>query len=100
MIGRFSFGIGLVICLALQGVRAGAVEPNDQKPSPTEMKLREPTITADDRSHWSFRPLRRPAIPHVAGATAARIRNPIDCFISENCRNRVWPYSQRRGGTY
>ena len=39
----------------------------------------EPPITTEDREHWSFRPLRRPAPPAVKNAGWGR--NPIDRFI-------------------
>lgn len=34
------------------------------------------------RSHWSFRPVQRPAVPKMAGAQA-EVLNPIDAFIRE-----------------
>lgn len=42
-------------------------------------ELHETPITAADREHWSFRELRRPAVPKVADTSWAR--TPIDCFI-------------------
>ncbi len=36
-------------------------------------------ITPEERAHWAFRPLHRPAIPKITGA---RIRNPIDAFLA------------------
>src|SRR5689334_18103162 len=41
--------------------------------------LREPKITEDNRSHWSFQPLVRPKIPAVKSKHP--VRNPIDAFI-------------------
>jgi hypothetical protein len=41
--------------------------------------LVEPPITDDDRNHWAFRPLVRPAVPAVKDA--AWPRNPVDAFI-------------------
>lgn len=41
--------------------------------------LNEQPITADDREHWSFRPLSRPSVPHVSDP--AWPRNAIDRFI-------------------
>ncbi len=37
------------------------------------------TVTDKDRSHWSFRPLRRPAVPPVRGRS--RVVNPIDALV-------------------
>ncbi len=39
----------------------------------------EEPITAEDREHWSFRPLTRPAVAAVKNT--AWPRNAIDCFI-------------------
>ncbi len=47
--------------------------------SPVFSQLDEPPLTAEDREHWSFRPLARPSVPTAAAAAA---RNPIDRFIS------------------
>src|SRR5262249_4699238 len=41
----------------------------------------EKPITAEDRSHWAFQPIRRPEIPVVEDREW--IRNPIDAFIAE-----------------
>lgn len=38
-------------------------------------------FTDDDRSHWSFQPIRRPAVPTVQHADQAR--SPIDAFLLE-----------------
>ncbi|HTN73842.1 MAG TPA: DUF1549 and DUF1553 domain-containing protein [Pirellulaceae bacterium] len=58
----------LIAVLLLGGV-VGAAEP-----------LVETAITAADREHWSFRPLRRPAVPSVNDAHAWQ-RTPLDAFI-------------------
>jgi len=39
----------------------------------------EPPITAEDRQHWAFQPLQRPAVPAVQNS--AQARNEIDRFI-------------------
>jgi len=36
-------------------------------------------VTAEDREHWAFRPLRRPAPPHVEGTSW--LRGPVDRFV-------------------
>ena len=40
---------------------------------------KEPVITAEQRSHWAYQPLRRPAVPRVKNT--AWPRNAIDQFI-------------------
>jgi Protein of unknown function (DUF1549)/Protein of unknown function (DUF1553) len=49
------------------------------EPAPPEAAITELPITPGDREHWSFRPLERPAVPHVRDASGPR--NPIDCFV-------------------
>src|SRR5207253_2768486 len=39
------------------------------------------TITAKDREFWSFRPVRRPAVPEVRTPNFT-VRNPIDAFVA------------------
>ena len=80
-------------------VRSGEMPKRDRKPTAAEIEtLRvwiaggaktarpEPVslgggmqITAEERAHWAFQPLRRPPIPSVPGA---RVRNPIDSFLA------------------
>ena len=40
-----------------------------------------PLITEEERSHWSFQPVRRPEVPAVDGATS-----PIDAFLAPAMR--------------
>ena len=49
-------------------IAAGASRPPDEKPE------------ADPREHWAFRPIRRPAVPHVERGDW--VQNPIDAFIA------------------
>lgn len=51
-----------------QWILAGAAGPNDEQPEP------------DPRSHWSFQPLNRPAVPTLT--QSAWVQNPIDAFIA------------------
>jgi len=80
-------------------VRSGEMPKRDRKPTAAEIEtLRvwiaggaptarpEPAslgggmqITAEERAHWAFQPLRRPPIPSIPGA---RVRNPIDGFLA------------------
>ena len=36
----------------------------------------------DAELHWSFRPVKRPALPSVSRETAAGLRNPVDAFVA------------------
>jgi hypothetical protein len=45
-------------------------------------------ITAEDRAHWAFKPVRRPSIPEVKNASWCR--NPIDRFVLARLEARGW----------
>jgi len=45
-------------------------------------------ITPADRKHWSFQPVKSPAIPKVQNASW--VRNPIDAFILARLEQRGW----------
>src|SRR4051794_12460372 len=62
----------LFVCMALgvQGVMAA---------EPPAKELREPPITAQDRSHWAYLARSVPTIPTVAARDW--IRTPIDAFV-------------------
>ena len=45
-------------------------------------------ITAEDRAHWAFQPVRRPQIPKVKDASWCR--NPIDRFVLARLEEMGW----------
>jgi hypothetical protein len=45
-------------------------------------------ITAKDRSHWAFQPVRRPRIPQVKDT--AWVCNPVDSFILARLETKGW----------
>lgn len=51
---------------------------------PASSRAKGKVITAEDRQHWAFLPLSKPAIPAVKGPTA----NPIDAFILRELEQR------------
>jgi mono/diheme cytochrome c family protein len=54
--------------------------------TPTSNQTRgEFAITDDDRQHWAFQPIKRPAPPTISNPQSA-IRNPIDQFILAKLR--------------
>lgn len=57
-----------------QGAKADRVEPASL---PTGL-----VISDDERSHWSFQPIRRPAVPEVRHSEL--VRSPIDAFLLES----------------
>ena len=63
------------IALIERWIAAGALTAKEE---PTDVAaIRE--ITDEEKSFWSFQPLRRPVIPNVP--TAERARTPIDSFL-------------------
>ncbi|MSU22318.1 MAG: DUF1553 domain-containing protein [Opitutus sp.] len=62
-------------------IAAGApyARPLDKTPGAPAAAKKVFAITADDRAHWSFQPVRRPEPPAVKNAAA--VRTPIDRFI-------------------
>ncbi|MEE3372981.1 MAG: PSD1 and planctomycete cytochrome C domain-containing protein [Planctomycetota bacterium] len=63
-----------------QWVLSGAYWPQDVVP-PGEVTHSSSEVTAEDRQHWSFRPLKRPIIPRTGAFS--RMANPIDCFVAK-----------------
>ena len=59
-------------------VKLGAPMPAGEAPVATVR--REFQITAKDRAHWAFQPVRKPAVPPI-GNRQSPIGNPIDAFI-------------------
>jgi hypothetical protein len=48
-------------------------------------------ITEEDRSFWSFQPIRRSPIPRVKHAVS--VRNPVDAFLLEKLEKRGFTFS-------
>lgn len=85
--------------LLIQRIASGEMPPGKKKVSPQELQVLrrwiaggaktarvEPetlaegdTFTDEERSHWSFQPVQRPAIPTVRAED--RLRTPIDAFL-------------------
>lgn len=51
----------------------------------------EMLITAEERAHWAFQPIRRPTIPEAADPSS--IRTPIDAFIQESHKSHDLRFS-------
>lgn len=51
-----------------------------------------PIITAEERSFWSFQPVKKPAVPVVKNH--AQVRNPIDAFLLKKLEAKSLEYSQ------
>ena len=67
-------------------------------PAPTradDLDKLDAKITAEDRQHWAFQPVRRPAVPEVKDE--AWCRNPIDRFVLAKLEEQGWEPSPRPG---
>jgi mono/diheme cytochrome c family protein len=62
-----------------QWVKMGAPWPGANNDGPKTTRRGEFQISARDRAHWAFQPLKRPPVPPVKQADWAA--NPIDAFI-------------------
>lgn len=69
----FACSMTLLVCSVFQS-RAGIGFAED-----TQAGYVETPVTDEDRQHWSFKPLVRPAIPDVK--THEWVRTPIDAFV-------------------
>lgn len=94
-------------------VKSGEMPKRDRKPTAAEVEVlrrwieggartlrEEPEdlpagmqITAEERMHWAFQPLRRPEVPRPRGRAAERVRNPIDAFVAVPFRTRRLGFS-------
>lgn len=90
--------------LFIQRIRAGEMPPGDVKVPAGELAVLERWvaegaktarpepeslppglgITAEERNFWSFRPIRRPAVPEFADEDC--VRTPVDAFVLEKLR--------------
>src|SRR2546421_6202049 len=67
--------IGPLVALAQEDVaETKATVTIDRTP------ISEPPITAQDRAHWAFQPVRRPEVPAIQNPKS-KIQNPIDLLI-------------------
>src|SRR5262245_34074237 len=70
--------------------RVSGDEPRQQG---SDLAQYDALIKPDDRSHWAFQPVRRPAVPtpaHASPAAANWVRNPIDAFVLAKLQSRGW----------
>lgn len=52
-----------------------------KEPAQSPAEIVEPPITASDREHWSFAPLRKFTPPHLAGEAGRWPQTPLDSFV-------------------
>src|SRR6516165_1615963 len=55
---------------------------------PKELARYDAKIKPADRQHWSYLPVKKPAIPTVKNA--AWVRNPIDAFVLNRLERKGW----------
>ena len=61
------------------------------RPEPESLPIGD-IFTDDDREHWSFRPIQRPAVPVLPGDTTA-IASPIDAFLAQKLAEKGVDFS-------
>jgi hypothetical protein len=67
----------------------GAAWADKPRPTGPDMLARfDAVIKPEDRQHWSYQPVRKPAIPRVKDATW--VRNPIDAFVLAKLEDKGW----------
>ena len=78
----------LLSALLIIWVLAGShVLLNTSAAPPPDGEVAETAISAVDRDHWAFQPLRQTATPAPA-STQPRARNSIDCWIARQWQHR------------
>jgi hypothetical protein len=80
-----SVAAGLLTALLLP---TSALGQHKKRPNPDGLTRYDAQITAKDRSHWAFQPVRRPAVPEVNNR--AWVRNPIDAFVLARLEAKGW----------
>lgn len=94
--GEISFLLVLTPVLGLYALTNGvAKEPVRGAPAastnsstPGHLADYDRLITAEDREHWAFVPVRRPAVPAVRAREW--VKNPLDAFILANLEEKRW----------
>jgi hypothetical protein len=74
---RCAVFIGVLLCASI--VRAG---------EPKELAKYDAKIKPADRLHWSYQPVKKPALPKVKNADW--VRNPIDAFVLDRLEKKGW----------
>jgi hypothetical protein len=73
----------------LVGSATAASQADDPPPAkPNDLAKYDDQIKPADREHWSFQPLKKPAVPTVK--RAGWVRNPIDAFVLDKLEERGW----------
>jgi hypothetical protein len=71
----------LKIAALTRWIEIGAPWPGPAEPNPAAAPRKGALqVTAKDRAHWAFQPVKRPVVPALRDATWAA--NPIDAFIA------------------
>src|SRR5438105_7014349 len=79
--GRLAAITGLFLLTLLNLAQAG-----DRQTA--ELAKYDALIKPEQRKHWAFQPVRKPAVPPVNNA--AWVRNPIDAFVLAKLEARGW----------
>ena len=62
-------------------IRKGAIWPSDDETG-APVRTKDATISDEDRSHWSFQPVRKPDVPDTVQADSP-FASPVDAFLNQ-----------------
>jgi hypothetical protein len=82
---RCRFLLAVPTLLALWGIAPANDPPNEK---PIDLAAFDAQIQPVNRSHWSFQPITKLAVPVVKDT--AWVRNPIDAFVLAGLEERGW----------
>lgn len=85
--GKSQMRIQLGILLLIAAIPNSSSLANDE-PKTRKLEEYDQSITDDDRTHWSYLPVRRPKLPDVNNESW--IRNPIDRFVLSRLEKKGW----------
>src|SRR5262249_6700960 len=83
-VGIMFFGTACAVLFAPAAAGADQLRPSAQ----AQLARYGALIKPSHRKHWSFRPVRRPAVPRVRAT--GWLRNPIDAFILSGLEKKGW----------
>src|SRR5947208_824046 len=85
LLSRTLLAAALAVVLALGAAGRGNDPPATKS---RDLAKYDAQIKPADREHWSFQPIKKPAVPIVRNA--GWVRNPIDAFVLAKLEAQGW----------
>src|SRR5262245_58815874 len=83
-----------ITLLALLSCLIAPLRADEPKQQHSDLAQYDVLIKVDDRNHWAFQPVHRPALPSpptdLSAATDHWVRNPVDAFVLAKLQSRDW----------